>query len=178
MTARVLAMTVMAAVLSGRVDAQELAIELSQLRVKAGDVLTVTDTSGQRVQGKLTQLDNARIVLELRDKQQRQFDGHMVATIEKRDSKKNGALIGFATGVILGGLVGLGAINAFGEPGDSLAAGALGIGLTFGGIGAAIGTGIDALIKGQQVIYSRSKTTVSVAPAIGHRKGVVFTLRH
>ena len=47
-----------------------------------------------------------------------------------------------------------------------------------GGIGAAIGTGIDASIQGRQEIYAKSRTTVSVAPVIGRdRKGVVFTLR-
>lgn len=166
MTARYMAMAVMVAVLSGRADAQELASDLNQLRVKPGDVLTVTDTGGQRVQGRLTQLDNLGIVLELRDKQKRHFDGHMVATIEKRDSKKNGALIGLATGF------GLGALTYFVYPPSAPV-----MALFCGGIGAAVGTGIDALIRRQRVIYAKSKTTVSVAPVIDrHRKGVVFTL--
>ena len=108
MTTRILAMTVMVAVLGGRVDAQELSSDWSQLRVKPGDVLTVTNTNGQRVQGRLTQLDNAALVIELQDKQRRQFDAHTVSIIERRDSKKNGALIGFAIGGILGGLSGAG----------------------------------------------------------------------
>ena len=145
--------------------------------MKPGDVLTVTDTSGQRVQGQLRKIDHAGIALELRDKQQRQFDSHMVATIEKRDSKKNGALIGFATGGVLGGLAGAGMISPSGDSAN-YAAGALVGGLIWGGIGAAIGTGIDALIDGRHVIYAKSKTTVRIRPAIGHdRKGVVFTLQ-
>ncbi len=106
MTTRLLAMTVMVAVLGGRVDAQEVSSDWSQLRVKPGDVLTVTNTSGQRVQGRLMQLDNAALVIELRDKQLRTFDAQTVSIIEKRDSKKNGAIIGFAIGGILGGLAG------------------------------------------------------------------------
>ena len=48
-----------------------------------------------------------------------------------------------------------------------------------GGIGAAIGTGIDALIHGRRVIYAKSKTTVSVAPRFDHQqKGLVLTVRH
>jgi uncharacterized protein YcfJ len=114
---------------------------------------------------------------ELRDKQQRQFHSRMVATIEKRDSKKNGALIGFATGGILGGLAGVGMIRTSGDS-ASYAAGALVGGLIWGGIGAAVGTGINALIDGRHVIYAKSKTTVSIRPAIGHdRRGVVFSLQ-
>lgn len=167
MTARFVAMTVMIAVLGGRADAQEAASDLSQLRVKPGDVLTVTDTSGQRVQGRLTRLDNLGLVLELRDTQKRQFDRHMVATIEKRDSLKNGTFIGLAAGFGLGALMVLDYPPA--APGAAL----------FGaGIGAAIGAGIDAMIKGRQVIYLQSRTTVSVTPVVtDHRKGVVFTLR-
>ena len=176
MTARVLAMTVMVAALGGRADAQELAGDLNQLRVlvKPGDVLTVTDTAGQRVRGRLTQLDNAGIVLELQEKQKRQYEGHMVAIIEKHggDSLKNGALIGFATGGILGGLGGALSANAFGGNPVGIAATA---GLIYGGIGAAIGTGIDALIDGRYVIYAKSKATVSLAPVIDRdRKGVLF----
>jgi hypothetical protein len=177
MTTRVLAMTVMVAVLGGHANAQELASDLSQLRVKPGDVLTVTDTSGERVQGRLTRFDNAELVIELQNKQQRQFDAHTVSIIEKRDSKKNGALIGFAIGGILGGLTGAGLMES---PDESVnnAAGAVVGGLMLGGIGAAIGTGIDAANKGQRVIYTKSKITVSVAPVMGRdRKGVVFTLR-
>jgi hypothetical protein len=177
MTARILATTLIVAVLGGRVDAQELSRDWSQLRVNPGDVLTVTNTSGQRVQGRLTQLDNAGIVIELRDKQQRQFDAQTVSLIEKRDSKKNGAIIGFVTGGILGGLAGAALMST---PDDSSASfgGAVVGGLIYGGIGAAIGTGIDALIKGRQAIYAKSKATVSVAPVIGRdRKGIVFTLR-
>ena len=66
MTTQILAMTVMVAVLGGRVDAQELSSDWSQLRVKPGDVLTVTNTNGQRVQGRLMQLDNAALVIDFR----------------------------------------------------------------------------------------------------------------
>jgi hypothetical protein len=179
MTARFLAMTMMVAVMGGHADAQELASDLNQLRVlvKPGDVLTVTDTGGQKVQGRLTELDDSRIVLALRNDQTRQFDGRMVTTIEKRggDSLKNGALIGLATGGILGALGGVGYANAY----DGNYTGwAVAYGLVYGGLGAAIGTGIDALITGNRVIFAKSKTTISVAAVLDrHRKGVVFALR-
>ena len=179
MTARFLAMTVMVAVLGGHADAQELASDLSQLRVlvKPGDVLTVTDAGGQKVRGRLTRLDDSGIVLALRDNQTRQFDGQVLMTIEKRggDSLKNGALIGLATGGIVGVLGGVGYANAYD---GNYAAWALAYGLVYGGLGTAIGTGIDALITGNRVVFAKSRTTISIAPVLDrHRKGVVFALR-
>jgi len=187
MTARFLATAVMCVALGVRADGQELASDLSQLRVlvKVGDSLTVTDTGGQRAQGRLVQLDASAIVLELPNKQRRQFDGAMVDTVEKRsgDSLKNGALIGLISGGALGIWAGISDANYYEEnfgssySGPSAAREALGLGLFMGGVGAAIGTGIDALIHGRRVIYAKSKTTVSVAPVSGHdRKGVMFTL--
>jgi len=180
MTARFLAMAVMLAVSGMPADAQELASDLNQLRVlvKPGDSLTVTDTGGQRSQGKLVQLDASSIVLELPDKQRRQFDGPMIDIVEKRggDSLKNGALIGLISGSVLGVAGGIGVAHDYG---GSATGQAIGYGLLYGGLGAAIGTGIDALIRGRRVIYARSKTTVRVAPLLDHRhKGLVLTLRH
>ena len=85
MTARFLAMAAMCAVFSASADAQELATDLNQLRVlvKLGDSLTIIDPAGQRAQGRLVQLDASAIVLELPNKQKRQFDDSSVATIEK-----------------------------------------------------------------------------------------------
>lgn len=188
MTARCLVMTVVMIVLGGRPHAQELASDLNQLRVlvKAGDSLTVTDTGGSRAQGRLVQLDASTIVLELSDKQRRQFDGPMVQTVERRggDSLKNGALIGLISGGALGVWGGIQDAHYYedafgaGYTGPSAAREALGFGLLMGGLGAAVGTGIDALIRGRHVIYTRSKTTVSVAPRLDRQhKGLVLTLR-
>jgi hypothetical protein len=51
----------------------------------------------------------------------------------------------------------------------------------YGGIGAGIGTGVDALIEGRRVIYARSNSpgaTLTVAPMLrGSRKGVRLSLR-
>lgn len=84
--------------------AQEIAGKFDQLRVlvKPGDTLTITDSTGQRMQGKLTQLSTSSLVLDVSGAL-RQFQDTDVDTIEKRgpDSLKNGALIGLG---IAGGL--------------------------------------------------------------------------
>ena len=161
-------------------QAQELAGTFEQLRVlvKAGDTLTVTDTAGRPVRGKLTNLSASSMSLTVSGTN-REFQKADVNTITKRgsDSLKNGALIGLAVG---GGLAVAGIAITVAEGGTDagfFAAAAL----TYAGIGAGIGAGIDALIEGQRVIYANpvSPTTrLSIAPFVrGPRKGVLVSLR-
>ena len=89
-------------------QAQELAGTFEQLRVlvKAGDTLTVTDTAGQPVRGKLVNLSSSSLSLNVSGTT-REFQKVDVNAIAKRgsDSLKNGALIGMAVG---GGLAAVG----------------------------------------------------------------------
>lgn len=159
-------------------QAQELAGTFEQLRVlvKAGDTLTVTDTAGQPVRGKLVNLSSSSLSLNVSGTA-RDFQKVDVNTITRRgsDSLKNGALIGMLVG---GGLAAL-AIAVDGEYADAgvLVAAAL----IYSGVGAGIGAGIDALIEGQRVIYANpgsSRARLSVAPVLrGPRKGVLVSLR-
>jgi hypothetical protein len=55
--------------------------------------------------------------------------------------------------------------------GDPDAGNYLAVSLIMGGLGAAIGTGIDALIGGDRTIYQRGGgTRISLAPAMGRQK--------
>ena len=161
-------------------QAQELAGTFEQLRVlvKAGDTLTVTDTAGQPVRGKLVNLSSSSLSLNVSGTT-REFQKVDVNTITKRgsDSLKNGALIGMAVG---GGLAAVGMAIAVAE-GDADAAFFVGAALVYSGIGAGIGAGVDALIEGQRVIYANPgspRARLSVAPVLrGPRKGVLVSLR-
>ena len=86
-------------------QAQELAGTFEQVRVlvKAGDTLTVTDTAGQPVRGKLVNLSSSSLRLNVSGTP-REFQKVDVNTITKRgsDSLKNGALIGMVIGGSLG----------------------------------------------------------------------------
>jgi hypothetical protein len=154
---------------------QELAGTFDQLRVliRAGDTLTITDASGQRVRGKLADLSATTLVLDTPGLR-RTLQVTEVDIIQKRgaDSLKNGALIGLGIGAGLSAL----AIGAATREGGYAAAGAL----FYGGIGAGIGAGVDALIEGQRVIYARSTSStpgVSIAPIVTRsRQGVLFTV--
>jgi hypothetical protein len=171
MTGRFLAMTVMLAALGGQADAQELASDPSQLPrlTKRGDQLILTDTGGERVSGQVTQVDASGIVLRTSNKQVR-FDVHMVDTIVKPDSQMNGMLIGLAIGGGLGAIPAAAGYDPVAFP------------LVYGALGLGIGWAIDYFVgPRQRVIYTKSKTTVSVAPVFNHQhqqKGVLFTLRH
>ena len=155
-------------------EAQEVAGTFHQLRVlvKAGDTLTLTDATGQRLRGKLAELSASSLVLEIAGAR-RLFQDNDVAIIEKRgaDSLKNGALIGLAIG---GGLFGPAIGAATGDWGFAVVGG-----LIYAGIGAGIGVGVDALIEGSRVIYAGApsrRTTFSIAPILGRsRRGVLLS---
>jgi hypothetical protein len=162
-------------------EAQELAGTFDQLRVlvKPGDTLTVVDDSGQRVEGKVSSLSASALSLTVSGTP-RQFLSTDVNSIEKRgpDSLRNGALIGLAIG---GGIGAAGMIALAATAEDNVGAFmAIGV-LMYGGIGAGIGTGFDALIEGRRVIYARSgsaRSALTVAPLLGRtRKGIRLSLR-
>ena len=155
-------------------SAQVLARSLDQLRVlvKAGDTVSVTDATGRRLTGPIADLskdaltlvvDGNRFVLSERD----------IATVRQRraDSLANGAKWGFGVGLGFGLLVGV-AIAAEGYSGAAIPV----AGLAYGGIGAGVGVGIDALIRGTRVIYARDDTPaagVRIAPVLS-RHGAGF----
>ncbi len=158
-------------------QAQELAGTFDQLRVlvKPGDTLTITDANGSRTQGRLSELTGSSMVLNVAGAL-RHFQGTDVDTIAKRgpDSLKNGALTGMAIGA---GLTAL-AIGASGISSQDAGWVAL-VALLYGGVGAGIGVGVDALIEGNRVIYARSSsTTFNIAPIVrGRSKGLMLRLK-
>lgn len=156
-------------------DAQQVAGTFDQLRVlvQPGDTLTITDAAGQRLRGKLAELSAASLVLDVSGTR-RVFPGTDVDIIEKRgsDPLKNGALIGLSIGAgVFGPAIGATTRDwRFGM----LAA------VLYGGIGAGIGVGVDALIEGQHVIYAASpptRTSFNVTPILSRsRKGALFSI--
>ena len=161
---------------ASNVGAQELASSFDQLRilVKPGDTVNVTDGKGQETRGKISALSSSSLELTVAGTP-RAFLESEVRTIRQRraDSLKNGALWGLAIGA------GLGAIPQYdgGWYYTSENVGAA-IGLALFGLG--VGTGIDAMIRNTDVIYSRpagASATLSVSPLlVGDRKGVSFSI--
>ena len=150
-------------------------------RVKDGQKVSVTDDSGPVFNGRIGAITGDGLSIHAdRKSTDVRFD-RIVRIDRPGDGLANGALIGF----VAGAAVGLAAIaaddasncNPVGDPycGDPSAGGYVGGALIVGGLGTAVGVGIDALIHHKREIYRRGGTHVTAAPAFGHgvRGGLV-----
>ena len=140
-------------------------------RLRPGSTIYVTDATGREVKGKVLEVTSTSLSLS----GQRTFSESQVRAIFQRppDSLKTGALVGLGVGV--GTVMVLTAMYGGGD-GVELAY------LYCGGIGAAIGAGIDAAIPWpKQLVYAapggKPGAHLSVAPVITPRtKGVALSL--
>ena len=152
--------------------------EQLQILVKPGDTLIVTDTTGKETTGKIADLSASTLTL-LTDGARRELRESDVTTIKQRraDSLANGAVIGLGVGA--GCALALLWIVASTEDvsGSDVAI----VSGVYAAIGTGAGVGVDALIRGRQVIYQRPSTSgvqFGIAPWLtSHRKGVAVTLR-
>ena len=159
------------------VEAQVLANSFNQLQVllKPGDAVSVTDGTGVEARGTIGALSQSSLEMVI-EGNRRIFAENDVRTIRQRrgDSLKNGAWWGFG---IMAALVLIG--EAADPSGYGAGAAALGA-LVSGGLGAAIGVGVDALVRSNEVVYSRpgglsSRLTLSPFIARG-QKGALVSL--
>jgi len=140
-------------------------------RLKIGDTIWVTDAQGQEVKGKLSALSTDGLTLDAGGTKTLAARDISIVRERRRDSLKNGAIIGAIPGAIFG-LMG----GGMADEGPGAAIGAV----VVGALGAAVGAGIDALIPGKKVVaYWAPRSTgpaphrVSLAPVITPRaKGV------
>lgn len=151
-----------------------------QILVKAGDTVSVTESSGKVSKGKITELSDSSVRL-LENGVARELSEADVLEIKQRRSDslangaRNGAIAGAAFGVLYAvGICYMAQCRNVGAP-------ALIVGFTTG-LGAGISVGIDALIVRQQTIYRaggrKSSTRIGVTPFLwGDRKGVLLSLR-
>ena len=152
--------------------AQEPVASFDQLntRLKPGDTIWVTDAQGREVKGKI--VDVAPGVLTLKADGAKTYTSGDVNLIRERqhDSLANGTLIGLGVGGLGVGLACLASVDGD-EKGWCLAAA-----LVYGGVGAAVGLGIDAMIPGKKLVAYRaprtpgsSQSRLSIAPVITPR---------
>jgi hypothetical protein len=153
---------------------QEPAESFDQLktRVKVGDTIWVTDAQGREIKGKIRELTPASLTLD-RGAAGRNFAAADVGRVRLRvdDSLLTGTLIGLGTGLAAGA-----AMLGQGDE-DPTSGGIVGAALLFGGVGAAVGAGIDGLIHGKRDVYRAGPTArLSLAPLITPReKGVAVS---
>jgi hypothetical protein len=152
--------------------------------VAVGQKVSITDDQGRQLEGKIGTLSADRVtIVSRRDSTDIPY-GSIVRIDRPRDGLGNGALWGFG----IGAGVGLAALidealrdcepAGFFSCGDPTAAAYVVIPLMTGGIGAAIGVGIDAAIRREPNIYRRGDTPrVRVIPTLGRgRTGAAVAL--
>lgn len=154
-------------------NAQGIAWSFDELRllVGTGDTVTVTDVAGREVTGKVSALSPTSLSLQV-DRQLREWSESDVATIQRKhsDSLGNGALIGLAVGAGATAVLIAASLEAEDEvSGGEIAA----VVAVYGGVGAAIGVGVDALITRKRVIFEKRPTqgaSIQVAPFVSLRR--------
>jgi hypothetical protein len=162
--------------------AQAIATDFEQLRFKvgAGDFVYVTDNTGRIEQrARVIELTASSLVVSI-DGARRDLAESHVRRIRQRlpDTLWNGALIGSAVSIGTGAAIAIAVAS-----GESLDVASVGIGLAFyGGIGALVGMGVDAMVKGRKTIYEGDRPNASmdfaVRPVVLHeRKSISVTVR-
>jgi hypothetical protein len=166
------------AILPASASAQGIAKTLDELRLltRPGDTVTVADGSGTEVSGRITTMSPASLVVQVNGATREWKESEIVTIRQRRgDSLANGAWWGLGIGA---GLIGIAIAVEGVEDGDAgYAAGAVAV---YGGLGAAVGVGIDALITRKYVIFERPATSARwhVAPIVSRQsQGARVTFR-
>jgi hypothetical protein len=141
--------------------------ELSQ-RLRPGQTVTVFDVDGARVRGRLLSLTGGEIAV--RSDVAITIGRNRVRQITRCcDPVRNGALIG---GIALGVVGFMSGVNFAGrtEVGDGLMFAAM-----LGSLGAGVGAGVDALIRGDVVVYRAGPIQMGIRTDT-RRRAVLMTL--
>ena len=160
---------------------QTLASSFDQLQVlvKQGDTISVTDTTGRELRGRIETLSQSSLSLFV-DGGRHDLPEREVRTIRQRrsDSLANGAKWGLGIGAGLGLAGGLAIASEYSDGGGVYIPI---LALVYGGIGAGVGAGLDALVLSNQVIYHKpasASARVTVSPLVtSDHKGVRLSVR-
>ena len=154
---------------------QAHSFEQLQVLVKPGDRIFITDSNLRVTEGRVVGLSRSSLSLRTKTATTDWAESDVMQIRQWRhDSLKNGAIIGTSVGFGLGVL---GAYHWCYEWSSCGAGEALAVAAFYGGIGAGIGVGLDALIPAKRTIYAgRTRTSlrnIRVKPVAGKsRKGV------
>lgn len=159
--------------ISGTAGAQTTPTAI-ETRLTHGRTISITDTQGQVTTGRVIEVTKDTVAVRKAD---RRFDVpfSQVVAIDEIDHLRNGLMIGLIVGA------GLFVADVLVSRDDGIelnGAGYAVVGAIYGGLGAAAGAGIDALIGGNRGIYQRGTTArVSVARTLRpDRVGAVIAI--
>lgn len=153
-------------------------------RVKDGQKVLITDDQGQQFKGRIGAMAPAKLNIVVDGKSVDVPYDRIVRVDRPNDSLANGALIGLGVGAALG-LIAVAREDRNGNCspgdyycGDTTSGGYLAGTLIVGGLGTAVGVGIDALIHRKHEIYRRGVGAhTAVAPALGRGvRGVIVSI--
>jgi hypothetical protein len=144
-------------------------------KVGVGDKVIVTDVRGHETRGRIADLSATSLALTVNEDRVELSEAD-IERVSRRDSRWSGTLWGAATGLVLGAGFERALAKEYGR--DDVGTGT--VAMPFTVIGAGIGYAVDALIKGERVLYSRahtptSGTTISAVLG-GGRKGVAVSV--
>lgn len=154
-------------------------------RVKENQKVRVIDDQGREWHGRIAALTPDSMTMITKNQERRDVPYGTILRIDRpHDGLANGAGIGFVTGAAFGFLAVLSEESAECEPGgfwscgDPTAGAYAVVPAVFGGLGAAIGVGVDALIRRDGNLWRRSATRVSLAPSAGRgMRGLQVSVR-
>lgn len=158
---------------SAQTDADEI-----RRRVKDGQKILIVDDHGRELKGRIAGLTADALMLRAgRDRTDVPYE-RIVRIDRPHDGVLDGTLIGLGVGAGLGLIGALAAAtddSGWGSPDPGHVA--LVAPLMLGGIGAAVGLGLDAVIRRETNIYRRQGTTLSLSPTMGRRgRGVAIAV--
>jgi hypothetical protein len=159
--------------ISGTARAQTIP-SATESRLTHGRTISITDAQGQVTTGRVVEVTRDAVAVR---KDDRRFDVpfSQVVAIDEVDHLRNGLMIG----LIVGAGLFVADVVASRDDGIELnGAGYAVVGAIYGGLGAAAGAGIDALIGGNRRIYQRGTTArVRVSPTLrSDRAGAVIAI--
>jgi hypothetical protein len=162
-------------------------VEELQRTLSPGDVVSVVRTEGGAIEGRLLRIGAAG--LEIRGEveeagRRRRGDITIPFTAlqsleRRRDSPRNGALIGAGAGAAVAGAMFVGAVVVDRNEIDEWAPIYMGYGAVFSGIGALVGWAVDSGRSKPPVRFDRRSAgalDVKVAPLLSRRRGAVVTM--
>ena len=166
-------------------SAQESAASFDTLaeRIRVGQLIWVTDTTGREVRGRLERLSSDGLVVRTNGLEVFGAPDVRRVRARDRDSLKNGTLVGLAIG---GGLGTAWCIGAIADDSGEIDAGVeCAEGFTvFPGLGALVGLTVDAAIPGKvRVVYQVSpprgtaRASLTVVPSFSRRRTKGVTVR-
>ena len=144
--------------------------------IKEGQKVSITDDHGREFKGRISRLTGGSLSL-LESKTSTDIPYDQIVRIDRpHDGLGNGALIGFGVGAALGFAAVVSEDTRSCDPdvlfdcSDPNPGGYAALTAIAGGLGAAIGAGVDALIHRNPSLYRRGNTRITMTPAIAPGK--------